>query len=285
MELCNLNEVRALLQSRGFRFSKSMGQNFLIDSSVPERIAALSGLDSGTAVLEIGPGVGALTSRLSPAAAKVIAVELDRDLIPVLGVTLKEYGNVEIIEGDILKLDIPRLVSEKLLPLRPVVCANLPYNITTPVITALLDSGAFKTVTVMVQREVARRICADAGTPDYGAFSVYCAYHASCRILFDVPPESFIPAPKVYSSVVRMDVTDAPPVQIEDEKLFFRVVRSAFAQRRKTLVNSMSSCFGELSKNEISDILRDCGFDERIRGETLDLKAFADIAIRIRSRL
>lgn len=255
-----------------------MGQNFLIDSSVPERIAEMSGVDDNTAVLEIGPGIGALTSHLAPGAAKVVAVELDRDLLPVLDITLSDYRNVEIVPGDIMKLDINALVSEKLSPYTPRVCANLPYNITTPVITALLEAKVFKTVTVMVQREVAKRICAEAGTADYGAFSVFCAYYAKSQILFDVSPDSFIPAPKVWSSVVRMDILDSPPVEINDEKLFFRTVKGAFAQRRKTLTNSLSTVFGNISKARLTEIVTELGFDERIRGEALGISELAALA-------
>ena len=275
-ELCDIGSVKALLGSYGFRFSRSMGQNFLIDPTVPERIAALSGADESHAVLEIGPGVGALTACLAPLAGSVTAVELDRDLAPILQKTLSDFKNVRIIQGDILKLDLAALAAD-MAPLTPMVCANLPYNITTPVLTALLDSGLFSSVTVMVQREVARRICAEAGSPDYGAFSVFCAYHARPLLLFDVPPESFIPAPKVWSSVVRMDVS-APPVPIEDEQHFFRTVRAAFAQRRKTLANSLQTGFSGIPRERLTEIIVSLGHDPRVRGEALTLADFAALS-------
>lgn len=282
-DLCDLNYVKALLSARGFRFSKSMGQNFLIDRSVPERIAEMSEIDKNCCVLEIGPGIGTLTSHLAPIAGRVVSVELDRSLLPILDVTMGEYSNVEIVPGDVMKLDIRKLAEEKFGGLRPVICANLPYNITTPVLTALMDSGIFTSATVMVQREVAKRICALPDTSDYGAFSVYCAYHASSRILFDVPPESFIPAPKVWSSVVKMDILEKPPVDIPDSRLFFRTVKAAFAQRRKTLVNSLASGFGEIPKQRIAEIVGSCGFPAGIRGEALGIGEFAALANAIKN--
>ena len=178
MDLCDIREIKSLLARHGFHFSKSMGQNFLIQSWVPRDIAAASGAGPGVGVLEIGPGIGPLTDRLAGLADRVAAVELDRSLLPVLAETMAGHDNVEIVPGDILKLDVPALVGEKLAGLTPIVCANLPYNITTPVLTALLEARCFASITVMIQREVARRICAAPGTPDYGAFSVYCQVHA-----------------------------------------------------------------------------------------------------------
>ena len=248
MDLCNERDIRALLARHGFRFSKSMGQNFLIESWVPRDIAAASGADKDTGVLEIGPGIGPLTVQLARRAGRVVAVELDRTLLPVLDETLASFDNVEVVPGDILKLDLPDLLDDKLKGLTPVVCANLPYNITTPVLTALLECGRFRSITVMIQREVARRICAAPGTADYGAFSLFCQYHARVELLFDVPPECFLPAPKVTSSVVRL-VPRPAPSEVEDEGFFFRVVRASFAQRRKTLLNSLSSAFGDRLSN------------------------------------
>ena len=197
MNLCDIDQIKALLARHGFRFSKSMGQNFLIQPWVPRDIACSSGAGSGKGVLEIGPGIGPLTRELSLLADQVVSVELDRSLLPILTETLGDRDNVEIVSGDILKLDIPSLVRERFQGLEPIACANLHYNITTPAITALLDAGCFSSITIMIQREVARRICATPGSGDYGAFSVYCQYHAETELLFDVPPDCFLPAPKV----------------------------------------------------------------------------------------
>ena len=189
--------------------------------------------------------------------------------------------NLEIIFGDILKTDIQKLVSEEFSGLRPVACANLPYYITTPVLAALLESRCFEAVTVMVQKEVAQRICSPAGKGDYGAFSVFCQYYAQPELLFDVPPHCFIPQPKVMSSVLKLTMRKVPVCEIKNEELFFRVVRASFAQRRKTLVNGLSAGFGEFSKEQITQILTDCGLCPTVRGETLDIPGFAAIANRM----
>ena len=285
MDLCNERDIRALLARHGFRFSKSMGQNFLIESWVPRDIAAASGADQDTGVLEIGPGIGPLTVQLARRAGRVVAVELDRTLLPVLDETLGSFDNVEVVPGDILKLDLPDLLDDKLKGLTPVVCANLPYNITTPVLTALLECGRFRSITVMIQREVARRICAAPGTADYGAFSLFCQYHARVELLFDVPPECFLPAPKVTSSMVRL-VPRPAPSEVEDEGFFFRVVRASFAQRRKTLLNGLSSAFGDrLSKEALRDILNTCGLPADVRGERLGIPEFARLSSALARRL
>lgn len=274
MDLCNVNEIKALLARHGFRFSKSMGQNFLIEPWVPQQTAeaAQGGPDFG--VLEIGPGIGPLTVQLAQRCGKVAAVELDKTLLPVLSETLAEYHNVEIVPGDILKLDLKQFAAEKLAGLTPIACANLPYNITTPVLTALLEADCFASITVMIQREVAARICAEPGTSDYGAFSVFCQYHAQCERLFDVAPECFLPAPKVTSSVVRLVPCPRPP-EVENEAFFFRVVRAAFAQRRKTLLNALSAGLGGWEKDALRAAFSACGLPENVRGERLSIPDFA----------
>lgn len=274
MNLTNPAQLRALLERHGFRFSKSMGQNFLIADWVPQRIAAAAVRESGVGVLEVGPGVGCLTAELAQRAARVVAVELDERLRPVLAETLADCDNLSLVFGDVLKLDLPALVRAQLDGLSPVVCANLPYNVTTPLLTAFLEAGCFRELTVMVQREVARRLCARAGTADYGAFTVFTQWHAAPEILFDVPPGCFLPAPKVTSSVVRLCVRETPPCPVADETLFFRVVRAAFNQRRKTLVNALSAGLG-LEKARIATAVARCGLDPRVRGEALDIPAFA----------
>ena len=285
MNLTDINEIKALLDRHGFRFSKSLGQNFLTAAWVPEQIADSADIDKNTGVLEIGPGIGCLTKQLSARAGKVVAVELDSALKPVLKETLADCDNVELVFGDVLKLDIKELVSEKLSGLRPVVCANLPYNVTTPLITAFLEAGCFDTVTVMIQREVAKRICAKPNTADYGAFTVLVNWYADAEILFDVPPSCFIPQPKVTSSVIKLKLREKPPVEVRDKDIFFRVVRGAFGMRRKTLLNALSAYFGELSKEELENVIVSCGFDPKIRGEVLGIREFAQIADQIFNKL
>ena len=276
MDLCDINHIKPLLARHGFHFSKSLGQNFLTAAWVPEDIAASAGLDTDTGVLEIGPGIGCLTVELAKRAKKVVAIELDRALLPVLAETLGEYPNTEVIHGDILKLDLQALVSEQFGGLRPVVCANLPYNITTPILTKLIDSELFEQITVMIQREVALRLCALAGSSDYGAISLYIAYHTEPTLLFDVSPDCFIPAPKVTSSVITLKKRTAPPVDTDPGALF-RVIKLAFAQRRKTLLNCLNTGLPHASKEELSRIIESLGHDPRIRGETLNLEAFAKL--------
>ena len=274
MDLCNISEIKVLLVKHGFRFSKSLGQNFLIADWVPADIAASAGLDDQTGVLEIGPGIGCLTEQLAKRAAKVVAVELDAALIPVLEETLRDFRNIRVVHGDILKMDLDVLFSRFFKDLRPVVCANLPYNITTPILTSLIDCGLFEQITVMVQREVAHRMCAPAGSSDYGAFSVYLAYHTEPTLLFEVPPYCFIPAPKVYSAVVTLRKREKPPVDTDPTALF-QVVKIAFSQRRKTLVNCLHAALPHVPKDVLTSLLESLGHDPRIRGEVLDLTAFA----------
>lgn len=281
MDLCNINDIKALLARHGFHFSKAKGQNFLTQSWVPREIAQSAGIDETCGVLEVGPGIGPLTQQLCRSAKKVIAVEVDRTLQPVLAETMAGNENLEIIFADILKTDIPALVREEFPGLRPMACANLPYYITTPVLAALLESRAFEAVTVMVQKEVAQRICSPAGRGDYGAFSVFCQYYAEPELLFDVPPSCFIPQPKVTSSVLKLTMRNAPVCPIPDEKLFFRVVKASFAQRRKTLVNALSAGFGEFSKAQLSCAIEAAGFSPTVRGETLDIPAFAAITEKL----
>ena len=282
MDLCNRNDIQALLQRHGFHFSKAMGQNFLIQGWVPRDIAAACGADEHTGVLEIGPGIGPLTRELAQRAGKVVSVELDRRLYPVLEETMADFPNFTLIRGDVMQQELPALVREHLGGLRPILCANLPYNITTPVITALLQAGCFASVTVMIQKEVAQRICAQAGTAQYGAFTLLCQYYADCELLYDVPPSCFLPAPKVTSSVIRMTVRGKPPVEVPDETLFFQVVRAAFAQRRKTLVNALSTLLGkDVDKSTIKSLICACNLTETVRGERLSFADFAELTQKI----
>ena len=278
LDVCNPQIMRGLLAEFGFHFSKSKGQNFLTQRWVPERIVRESGIDETCGAVEIGPGFGPLTQELCLRAGKVVALELDTALRPVLEKTVGEFDNLEVLFTDALKADLSKLVAERFAGLTPVACANLPYYITSPVLTKLLESRCFASVTVMVQKEVALRICAKAGSADYSAFTVLCNYYAAPKLLFDVPPSCFMPQPKVTSAVVCLKTRTQPPAQIDDEALFFRTVRAAFAMRRKTLLNCLSAGFPQKSKAELTEILQSVGISPNARGETLDIPAFAALS-------
>lgn len=285
IDLCNAQQLKLLLARHGFHFSKAKGQNFLIQSWVPRQIVEYAEIDKSCGVLEIGPGVGPLTQQLCLGAGKVVALEVDRTLRPILAETLGEFENLEICWQDALKTDIAALAAEKFHGLKPVACANLPYYITSPVLSALLEAKCFDSVTVMVQKEVAQRIASKAGTGDYSAFTVFCQYYAQPEFLFDVPPSCFMPQPKVTSSVIRLKTYEKLPWDIADEGLFFRTVRASFAQRRKTLQNGLSSGFPELGKSGIAEVLTQCGLPLNVRGETLDIPTFGRISNVIGARL
>ena len=285
INVCDIQVMKPLLAEHGFHFSKAKGQNFLTQRWVPESIAEQAGVDRTAGVLEIGPGIGPLTQQLCLRAGKVCAVELDNRLAPILKQTVGEFENLEIIWNDVLKLDIPALVKEKFGDLRPMACANLPYYITSPILTALLEAECFDSVTVMVQKEVAQRIASKPGSEDYSAFSVFCQYYAEPEILFDVPAHCFLPQPKVTSAVVQLRVRKKLPWQINDQKIFFRTVRASFAMRRKKLTNGLASGFPQLGKAGASEVVAACGFGENVRGETLSIPEFAALANEIARRL
>ena len=279
MNLCDINTIRAVLGRHGFHFSRSLGQNFLTDESVPRRIAEMSGAAEAENVVEVGPGMGCLTAGLDRGAKEGVAVDPNPALLPVLDETLAEFDNFEVVQGDVLSLDLAALCREKFGDGRAVACANLPYYITTPAITALLESGAFEQVTVMVQKEVAQRICAAPGTAAYSAFTIYVQYHAAAEILFDVPADCFVPRPKVDSAVLRLTPLKEPAVKTQDEKLFFALVRAAFNMRRKTLVNALGPVLSSsMGKEEITELVLSVGLDARVRGERLSLQDFARLA-------
>ena len=284
MELTNIHVIKDLLERHGFHFSKAKGQNFLTQKWVPEQIAELAGVDETAGVLEIGPGIGPLTQQLCLRAEKVCAVELDNRLKPILDLTVGEFDNLEIIWNDVLKLDIPALVAEKFAGLRPMACANLPYYITSPILTALLEAECFDSVTVMVQKEVAQRIAAAPGSADYSAFTVFCQYYAEPKLLFDVPAHCFLPQPKVTSAVIQLKVRKERGWDIADPDIFFRTVKASFAMRRKKLSNGLASGFPELGKTGAAEVITACGFDENVRGETLSIPEFARIANEIARR-
>lgn len=255
------------------KMSKKLGQNFLIKRGIVDEIVHAAELTSGEPVLEVGPGIGTLTQGLAQSGADVTAIELDRRLLEVLDTTLASYDNVRIIHGDVLKLDVPSIMNHK--PFK--VVANLPYYITTPIIMSLLESKLpIERLVVMVQKEVALRMVAKPGTKDYGALSVAVQYYTEPDIVLDVPPKSFLPAPAVTSSVIRCVLRDKPPVDVIDEKLFFRVVKAGFAQRRKTFANTMKTT--GLSKDRIEELLAKANIDGQRRGETFTLQEFADVA-------
>ncbi len=272
-------DVNMTLRKFNLSPSKSLGQNFLIDQGILKSIVQAAELTKEDVVLEIGPGLGSLTAELAESAGSVLAVEIDKRLVPILKETLKDYDNIRIINADILQLD-PAAEFGDVSPGRLKIVANLPYYITTPVIMKLLESGIkAKTMVLMVQKEVADRMKASPGGKDYGALSVAVQYYSKPSVVQEVPPQSFIPKPEVYSSVIKLELYDKPPVELYDEMLFFRLVKAAFGQRRKTLVNALNNAgYFCLDKEEIKGMLEKTGIGEKQRGETLSLEQFAQLA-------
>ncbi len=276
MDLTSPKVIKQICEMFDFGFSKGLGQNFLLDSSVLDKIVAAAEIEDG--VLEVGPGFGVLTKRLAETGKKVVSVEVDNRLIPILDYTLGEFDNVKVIEKDILKTNIKELIKAEFGEKRISVAANLPYYITTPIITRLIEEQLpLKNIVVMVQKEVAERISAKPGKKDYGAISVLCQYYTNPRLVTIVPAGSFYPAPKVDSAVLCMEVCDTPNASVKDTKLFFKVVKAAFAQRRKTLLNCLSSGFS-VDKARLSEILESVSIEPSVRGEKLGLSDFAKIA-------
>jgi 16S rRNA (adenine1518-N6/adenine1519-N6)-dimethyltransferase len=279
MKLTSLSEVKSIMEKHGLRFNKGYGQNFLINEAVPRRIAEECGAPSNSAILEIGPGIGTLSQELCKLYKKVVAVEIDTTLIPALSETMAEFDNFKVINADILKVDLPALIKEEFGDMPLTVCANLPYYITTPIIMGLLESGCrFDNITVMIQKEVALRLCAKPGDSDYGSVTASVARYGKASRLFNVSAGSFVPAPKVDSAVIRIEVDKERKYSVIDEKMMTRVIRGAFAQRRKTLVNSLSSEFSELNKEELTEAVVSASFAPDIRGEKLGIPEFALIA-------
>ena len=276
-KLSDIGTIKDILHRHGFTFSKALGQNFLINPSVCPRMAELSGAGEGVGVIEVGPGIGVLTNELCKLADKVVAIELDKRLLPVLDETLAEYDNIKVINADVLELDLNKLIADEFPGMEVVICANLPYYITSPVIMKLLEDRLPVTaITVMVQKEAAQRICAPVGSRESGAVTVSVNYYAEPSLQFYVSAGSFMPAPKVDSAVIRLDIREDPPVEV-DEKSFFKVVKAAFSQRRKVISNSLSSGL-KLSKDEINGILERAGVPANARAEKLSLEDFAKIA-------
>lgn len=275
--LTDIGTIRELLSRHGFQFSKKLGQNFLINPSVCPRMAEACGVTPESGVLEIGPGIGVLTHELAKRARRVVAIELDDRLPPVLAETLAAHQNVEIVSGDVLKLDLPALLNEKFSGMKVAVCANLPYYITSPILMRLLESRLPITgITVMVQKEAAARLCAPPGTRECGAISLAVQYYAQPRTLFAVSRGSFLPAPHVDSAVIQLAIRPEPPCMVRDEALLFRVIRTAFNQRRKTLLNALGGL--GLSKEALSAALQQADISSAARAEQLTLQQFAALS-------
>lgn len=282
MNLYDINTIKKILSKYGFTFSKALGQNFLIDPDVCPNMAKKLNANGKTGVLEIGPGIGVLTKELCKAAKKVVAVELDKRLLPVLGETLGEFDNLEIVNDDVMELDLKALIDEKFADCDSVkVCANLPYYITSPIIMMLLESELpIDEIVVMVQKEAGERLCAEVGTRQAGAVSVAVNFYADGEILFDVPRTSFVPSPKVDSVVIKLTLDKAEKYRVENKKKFFSLVKCAFAQRRKTALNSISNTMG-VQKEKLTNIFDELGLEVNIRPEKLTMQNLIDIADRL----
>ncbi len=281
--LSNISVIKEIFEKNGFSFSKTLGQNFLVNPTVCPKIAAQGNAKAGFGVIEIGTGIGVLTNELAKRADKVVAVEIDDRLIPILSETLKEYNNVKIINEDIMKLDVARVIREEFEGLDVAVCANLPYYITSPIIMMLLEQRLpLKSITVMVQKEAGQRLCADMASRDMGAVTVAVRYFSEPKILFNVSRGSFMPAPNVDSCVVRFDVKENTPDGVSDEKFFFRIVRGAFSQRRKTLANSVSSACN-VDKQLVISAIENIGLNLNVRPEQLTMEDFIAFAEKLKS--
>ena len=275
MKLSNISVIKDVLSRHGFTFSKALGQNFLVNPTVCPRMAQEGGAAPGVGMIEIGAGIGVLTAELAQRADKVVCIEIDSRLLPILDETLAEYDNIKIVNEDVLKVDLPALIAQEFPGMEVAVCANLPYYITSPILMSLLEQRLpIRSITVMVQKEAAQRICAPLGSREVGAVSVAVRYFAEPKVLFQVSRGSFMPAPDVDSTVIRLDIHPTPPVEVTDEALFFKLVRGAFSQRRKTVANSLSSALS-LSKEEVGRKLQQAGIPLTARPEQLSMEEFA----------
>ena len=276
--LSNISVIRDVLSRHGFSFSKGLGQNFLINPTVCPRMAEMGNAKPGWGIIEIGAGVGVLTAELARRADKVVCIEIDSRLLPILDETLAEYDNIKIVNQDVLKVDLHKLIAEEFPNMPVAVCANLPYYITSPIIMNLLESRLpISSLTVMVQKEAAQRICAMPGSREVGAVSIAVRYYCEPKVLFQVSRGSFMPAPDVDSTVIRLDIRKQPTVDVKREEDFFRVVKAAFSQRRKTLSNTLSSGLS-MNKTQIAELLERAGVASNLRAEQLSMQQFADIA-------
>ncbi len=276
--LSDITVIKSVMGRHGVTFNKGLGQNFLVDPEVCPAMAQAAELNENTCAVEIGPGVGVLTAELAKRAGKVLSFEVDNRLLPVLAETLSEFDNVEIINQDVMKADLKGILEEKCKGMDVVVCANLPYYITSPIIMLLLESKLpLKSITVMVQKEAADRLCAEVGSRDGGAVTVAVDYYAQSEKLFYVPKESFLPPPKVNSEVIKLTVRKEPPVKVADEEKFFKVVKAAFSQRRKTAENSISAGLN-MPKAQVAQVLENAGLEKTVRAEKLTMADFARLA-------
>lgn len=275
--LSDINVIKSVMGKHGVTFNKGLGQNFLVDPEVCPAMAEAAGLDENTCAIEVGPGVGVLTAELAKRAGKVLSFEVDKRLLPVLDETLSDFNNVEIINEDVMKADLPKIIEKKCKGMEIAVVANLPYYITSPIIMLLLESKLpIKSVTVMVQKEAADRLCAEVGSRDGGAVTVAVSYYAEAEKLFFVPKDSFLPPPKVNSEVIQLTIRKEPPVKVENEEFFFKLVKAAFSQRRKTAENSISAGLG-IKKNIVADALEKAGLERTVRAEKLTMEDFANL--------
>ncbi len=280
MNLTNINTVREILSRHGFNFSKGLGQNFIINPDICPKIAENGNARSGYGVLEIGTGIGVLTKELALRADKVSAIEIDKRLMPVLAETLADFDNIKIYNEDVMKADLRKIISDDFKGLKTAVCANLPYYITSPVIMMLLENNLpVESITVMVQKEAAQRLCAEVGTRESGAITVGVNYYGTAKQLFSVSHGSFMPSPNVDSAVIRIDIDKKYNLNEEQEKFFFRMVKSGFSQRRKTLANAMSSLMG-FSKNDVYSALQSLDISESVRMEALKMEQLIQLAIK-----
>ena len=282
-KLSSPKELKRIIEQYGFRFNKNLGQNFLIDENILQKIVDAAELDKNTGVIEIGPGIGVLTQVLAENAGKVIAIELDSKLIPILNDTLADYSNISIINKDVLKVNISEMIQHEFNNMQVKVVANLPYYITTPIIMELLERKLdIDSIVVMIQKEVAQRMVAAPGSKDFGALSLVVQYYTNSYIIGTVSPHCFIPQPKVDSMIIRLDLRPEPPVEVDNEKIFFKTIKAAFGQRRKTLLNALfNSGFFQMTKDELKEILRELEIQENQRGEELSMEQFAKLANKI----
>lgn len=285
-KLYSPSTIKDIMNRHGFKFSKKLGQNFLIDGNIISSICDNSEIGEDDEIIEIGPGIGVLTYEMCKRAKKVVAIELDKSLVPVLGENLEEFDNFKLIQGDVLKLDLAKIISEEFEGKSIKIVANLPYYITTPIIMRLLEEKLpIDKIVVMVQKEVADRFASQPGSKSYGAITIAVNYYADIKTVVKVPNTVFMPRPKVDSAVIMLDVLEKPRVDVCDEKLMFKVIKSSFGQRRKTILNALSSLEVGLEKDEIREVLEASGFDPRIRGEKLSIEDYARLSDAIGERM
>lgn len=284
-DISNKSQTQNIIRKHGFTFKKSLGQNFLIEPTILDKIVRSAGIDQDTGVIEIGPGIGALTQKLAEKAGKVVAIEIDQRLIPILGDTLSDYSNVKVIHGDVLKISVAEIIEQELATFKSIkVVANLPYYITSPIILKLLEEKLnLDKITIMIQKEVAERISASPGGKDYGSLTVAIEYYAEAEISFTVPKTVFVPQPNVDSAILNLTIRKQSPYEVEDEERLFKVIRASFAQRRKTLYNNMINLVGKENKEILLAIFNKTGIEPSRRAETLSLLEFVELSNNLKN--